>query len=39
VNVATLDDATDAELAAARIRFEDGRANDWDAAPATTSYL
>lgn len=39
VNVATLDDATDEELAAARVRFEDGRANDWDAAPATTSYL
>ena len=39
VNVAALDDATDAELSAARIRYENGRANDWDATPATTDYL
>ena len=32
-------DATDEELAAAKIRFEDGRGNDWESAPAVTSYL
>lgn len=39
VNVATLDDAGDAELAAATIQYEDGRADAWDKAPAETGYL
>jgi hypothetical protein len=39
VNLACLDDATDEELAAAPVHFEDGRHNDWDKAPAETRYL
>lgn len=39
MNVATLDDATDDELAAAKIQYENGRADGWDKAPAETSYL
>jgi hypothetical protein len=39
VNVATLDDATDAELAAAPIQYEDGRNNRWDHEPDETRYL
>jgi hypothetical protein len=39
VNVACLDDAADAELAAAPIHFADGRNDDWDVASAETRYL
>jgi hypothetical protein len=38
INLACLD-ATDEELAAAKIRFEDGRNNDYMSAPAITRYL
>jgi len=39
VNVAALDDATEEELAAANVRFDDGRNNDWEHPPAVTGYL
>ena len=39
VNVAALDDATDQELAAAKIQYENGRADEWDKTPAETGYL
>jgi hypothetical protein len=39
VNIAALDSATDAELAAAHVQYEDGRGNNWDVAPEITSYL
>ena len=39
VNLATLDDAGDAELAAAPVRYENGREDDFDHPPAITGYL
>jgi hypothetical protein len=38
VNLACLD-ASDEELASAPVRYEDGRNNDWESAPAETRYL
>ena len=39
VNVACLDDASDEELAAAPIIYENGRDDDWDNPPKVTRYL
>jgi len=39
VNVATLDDAGDEELAAAPIIYENGREDRYEEAPAVTAYL
>jgi hypothetical protein len=39
VNVACLDDVPDAELAAAKVRFENGRDNRWESAPGETRHL
>jgi len=39
VNLACLDDATDEELAAAPVIFQDGRHNAWERAPTETRYL
>ncbi len=39
VNVACLDNATDEELAAAPVDFQDGRHNDWSSPPTETRYL
>ena len=39
VNVACLDDATEEELAAAPVIYEDGKRDRQDRAPAITSYL
>jgi hypothetical protein len=39
VNVATLDNVTDAELADAPVQYENGRSDNWDAAPAMTCHL
>ncbi|MCC6948721.1 MAG: GFA family protein [Bradyrhizobiaceae bacterium] len=39
VNIACLDDATDEELASARVIYQDGRHNRWESPPAETRYL
>ena len=39
INLATLDDASDAELAAVPIRYEDGRNDAFESAPAETRHL
>jgi hypothetical protein len=39
INVACLDDATDAELAAAPINYANGRNNDWEKEATDTRYL
>jgi hypothetical protein len=39
INLACLDDATDAELAQAPIHFADGRHDKWDATAKDTKYL
>lgn len=39
VNLGCLDDAADADLAAAPVLFEDGRSNDWSKPPAETRHL
>lgn len=39
VNVACLDDASAAVLAAAPVSFEDGRNGHWERAPAVTAHL
>jgi hypothetical protein len=39
INVASLDNATDEELAEAPIRYEDGRNNNWESPPTETRHL
>jgi hypothetical protein len=39
ISVACLDDATPAEMAAAPVKYEDGRNDNWEATPAETRYL
>lgn len=39
VNLAALDDVTDAELAATPVQFEDGRHDRWESPPAETRHL
>jgi hypothetical protein len=39
INIACLDDVSDAELAALPVRYSNGRDNDWMHVPAETRYL
>ena len=39
INIASLDDATDAELAKAPVVFQDGRNDAWQREPVETGYL
>jgi hypothetical protein len=39
VNIACIDDLSDAERAALPVKFEDGRNNRWEDQPAETRYL
>jgi hypothetical protein len=39
VQLATLDDVSDAELAGAPVQYANGRDNKWEAAPAETRHL
>jgi hypothetical protein len=39
INIACIDDLSDAEREALPVKFEDGRNNRWEAAPAETRYL
>jgi hypothetical protein len=39
VNLACLEDATDAELAQAPVQYEDGRGNEWQNSPRETRHL
>jgi len=39
VQLACLDDVTPQQLAALKVRYADGRANNWTHPPAETSYL
>jgi hypothetical protein len=39
VNLTSLDDATDGELAAAPIRYVNGRDDEWDSPPCETRHL
>lgn len=39
INLACLDDAAAAELAAAPVVYQDGRHNKWESAPAETRHL
>jgi hypothetical protein len=39
VNLAALDDVSDAELAAAPVVYQDGAHNDWGHVPAETRYM
>ncbi len=39
VNLAALDDASEAELAAAPVVYQDGAHNDWAHTPAETRYM